>query len=137
TFAGRRWTLGGAPAPAAPEFVDLGKLPAGSVVLSAARTPAGAVWVVTREGAFRSEGGRYAPVSLPSTYLRSQPHVDPDARPTCVAVDTDGHVWLGTTAGAYATDGANWWIPADAGRGLPYRNVTCIALPANGDTWIG
>lgn len=133
-LAGERWEPGGKPLPVTPPFVPPSRLAAGARVLSAAQGPDGAIWVVTEQGLFRSHGERFTPVSFPAQFRLGQPPIDADARVTCVAVDGKGHVWLGTTAGIYATDGKSWWNPVE---NLPYAEVTCLALPPNGDLWVG
>lgn len=133
-LSGEAWVPGGTAIPAFPVSVQTDRLPAKTRVLGAATAPNGTVWVVTERGAYRAEGERYLPVSFPKLFRRGQPAVDPDALFTCVAVDGKGHVWLGTTAGLYATDGREWWNPVE---GLPYPEVTCLALPPDGDLWVG
>lgn len=128
--AGQHVSTGGPP-------VDAAKLPAGAKVLSAAQSPDGRLWIVTDQGAFRSESARYVPVTKPTAYLTHQPVVNIDAVFTSVATDTNGHVWLGTNAGLYATDGANYWNPMDRRNGLPCEDVTCLAFGKNGDLWAG
>src|SRR5437762_2201703 len=66
TFADGRWRAGGEALPPTFPFVEAKKLPAGAAVLSAAQGPDGRVWIVTKEGAFRSEGNRYVPFPFPT-----------------------------------------------------------------------
>ncbi len=123
------------PFPAIP--VDTKQLPAGAAVWSTAKTPNGQVWVVTDKGAFYTKDGKYLPLTKPKTYLTRQPFVNTDAVYTCVDVDSLGHVWLGTSAGLYATDGENFWNPIDGTTGLPYEMVTCLSLAKDGTVWVG
>ncbi|MCS6778069.1 MAG: two-component regulator propeller domain-containing protein [Chloroherpetonaceae bacterium] len=111
--------------------------PPGKRVLSVAQGPDKRIWVVTDAGAFRREGGKYVPVTKPTSYLTRQPPVNVDAEFTCVAVDRMGHVWFGTDSGLAATDGKNWWNVIDGSRGLPYEEVTCLTFGRDGEFWVG
>lgn len=119
------------------DFVDRARLPAGATILSAARAPGGVVWVVTDKGAYRAVGGHYEPLEPPRLLRPHQPAINEDSFVTCVAVDRDGHLWAGTTAGVYATDGANWWTALDRRDGMPIESIRCLYLAPNGDVWGG
>lgn len=51
--------------------------------------------------------------------------------------DSIGHLWLGTPSGLVLTDGRGWWYHLRGEDGLPYEEVTCLALAPNGDVWVG
>ncbi|HLV80413.1 MAG TPA: two-component regulator propeller domain-containing protein, partial [Chthonomonadaceae bacterium] len=122
---------------AAVDFVDRSKLPAGAEILSAAHTARGAEWVVTNKGSFRRVGGAYQPLEPPRLLKPHQPSINEDTFVRCVVADRDGHLWAGTTAGVYATDGANWWHTLDRRDGMPIENVLCLYAAPNGDLWGG
>jgi hypothetical protein len=125
------------PAPAF-DFVDRTQLPAGARVLSAARAAGGPVWVVTDRGAFAAEGGRYAPLAVgPRTREPGQPPVPDDTRLVAVAADRLGHLWAATDRGLFVTDGRQWWQGLRRQDGVPYEDMTCLHLAANGDAWGG
>lgn len=119
------------------DFVDRTKLPEGARVLSAARAASGAVWVITDKGNFRQEGGRSEKLEWPRLYRAWQEPINEDAFLACVASDREGHLWLGTANGVYATDGAQWWRGLDRRDGMPIDNVRCLYLAPNGDLWGG
>ncbi len=116
---------------------DIAKLPAGVKIMSTAQLKNGILWIVTDRGVFHSLGDQYIPFSKPKAYLTRQPPVNIDAPITCVAADGTGNIWFGTTAGLYATNGADFWNPVDRASGLPYENITCIAFGNSGDIWAG
>lgn len=118
-------------------FVKYDRLPAGSQVRSAAQGKDGRVWVVTGDGLFHSEGDRYVPASPPKQYLTNQAQINIDAQMTCVAVDPNGTVWLGSDVGVFATDGKNYWHPFDRNGGMPFEEVTCLAFGADASLWAG
>ncbi len=117
--------------------VDAKQLPEGAVVWSTAKTPSGQVWVVTDRGSFYTKDGKYVRLTKPQKYLTRQPAVNVDAVNTCVEVDSLGHVWLGTNAGIYATDGEDFWVPVDTRLGIPYEVITCLSLGKDGAIWAG
>jgi hypothetical protein len=117
--------------------IDTNKLPQGAKLWSVAQSPDKRLWIVTDRGAFVAQGDEYRPLSKPTAYLTRQEFVNVDAVFTCAAVDSIGHVWLGTNFGIYATDGKNYWNPVDARAGLPYETVTCMALAPDGGIWVG
>jgi hypothetical protein len=134
----------GAPLPAgvaAPQpdysFVDRSKLPADAVITSAARAAAGAVWVVTSKGPFKIAAAGASKLEPPRQLKPHQPQTNEDSFPNCVAADNAGHVYVGTTAGLYVTDGDQWWQPIDRNDGMPYENIRCLLLASNGDIWGG
>ncbi|HTE21040.1 MAG TPA: two-component regulator propeller domain-containing protein, partial [Armatimonadota bacterium] len=118
-------------------LVPGGALPAGEKLLSAAEGAGGRVWLVTDRGAYCWSRDECLPVIPPATAPANQPPVPAQPQLTCVAVDTNGTVWFGSTAGVFATDGAGWWNVIDRGSGLPYEDVTCIALAPGGELWVG
>lgn len=118
-------------------FVDARKLPKGAKVLSAAKGKDGRVWVVTPDGMLRSQGDRYVPFGPPSSYLTEQQPVDIDAQFSCVLVDPNGTVWIGSDVGIFGTNGANWWNVFDRRNGLPYERITCLAFGPDGTLWAG
>jgi len=111
------------------DFVDRTKLPAGAKVLSAAKAREGTIWVVTDAGAFRSEGGPYAALAESS--------IRPGLRVVAVASDSIGHIWAATNKGLLVTDGKGDSHLIDGKDGVPYENMTCLHLAANGDVWGG
>jgi hypothetical protein len=119
------------------DYVDRTKLPASAVVLSAARTANGTVWIVTTQGAIRAEGGKYVALEPPRLLKPHQPPINEDTFVNCVSADGDGHIWAGTTHGLYATDGAHWWTALDRRDGMPIEDVRCLYLAPNGDVWGG
>jgi hypothetical protein len=124
------------PAPAF-DFVDRSLLPTGAAVLSAAKAASGAVCVVTDRGSFRIADGKAAPLQMTKRFKPLQPPTNPDAVVTCVVNDGDGHVWIASTMGVFITDGDQWWQPVDRRDGMPYEDMTCLHLAANGDVWGG
>jgi hypothetical protein len=138
-FADGQWRTGGlgeGPQHLRPA-VDPDRFPERAEVLSAAAGPDGRIWIVTSEGLFRSEGDAYAPYGPPASYLTKQPPVNTNARFSCVLVDGNASVWLGSNVGVFATDGANWWNILDRNAGLPYEDVTCLALGPDATLWVG
>ncbi len=118
-------------------FVAKAKLPNGATVLSAAKAKSGAIWIVTDKGAYRSQGEAYIPLEEPRHFLPHQPPIGVDTVVRAVTSDKDGHVWAATTSGLYATDGNQWWQHFDRRDGMPYDDVRCVFLAANGDIWGG
>ncbi|MBM3495722.1 MAG: hypothetical protein FJX72_15570, partial [Armatimonadetes bacterium] len=137
TLDGNRWRAA-APGDRAPAFEPSLPVPGPSGVFrSAAKTRSGEWWAVTDGGAFRLQGGKWAPLGLPTEYVAHQPMPNIDLSIRQVLSDPSGHVWVATTFGAYLTDGANWWQPLDRTDGMPYQILNCMALGANGDIWGG
>jgi hypothetical protein len=108
-------------------------------VLSSSRGPDGRAWVVTEEGVKYEEkrDGALVPFTPPKSYLTRQQPVNVDARFTSVVVDKNGIVWLGSSAGIYATDGDKFWSGLDRESGLPYEQITCLALGPDASLWAG
>jgi len=106
-------------------------------VLSYAKTRSGEEWMVGTKGPYRRRGDRTTPLDLPRTYKPGQPvpHIDSVIRQ--VAADSKGNVWIASDQGVYVTDGDNWWHPLNRHDGMPYEDVTCLALLPNGDAWGG
>lgn len=119
------------------QFVDNAKLPKGAQVLSAAKAASGVIWVVTDKGAFRSQGEAFVALEEPRMLGPQQPPVASGTRISAVASDKDGHIWAATNTGLYCTDGAQWWQQLDRRDGVPYENMTCLCVAANGDIWGG
>lgn len=132
SFAGGRWTEG--PRGAAPPGLEP---PGNPSVLDTAAGKDGWTWEVRRGGLFRHKADTRVRVGFPRFYLTNQRFVNTDAELTSVAVDRNGTVWLGSTVGLFATDGASYWNPVDRTDGLPWEHVTCVALGPNGDLWAG
>jgi hypothetical protein len=127
-------------APLAPayDFVNRSQLPAGAKVLSAARATGGLVWVVTDQGAFAAEGGKYSPLAMgPRTLEPGQPPVPDNLRLVAVAADRAGHLWAATDHGVFVTDGRQWWQGLRRQDDVPYEEMTCVHLAPNGDVWGG
>ncbi len=127
---------------AAPEptydFVDRAKLPAGARVLSAARSAAGKLWVVTDKGAFASSANEYVPLNfVPRRPERGQPPFAVDAPVVAVAADRDGHFWAATAKGIVISDGERPAQTITRRDGMPYETMTCMHLAPNGDVWGG
>ena len=118
-------------------FVERAKLPADANVLSAARTKRGLVWVVTDRGVFRSQGAQYVPLTVPRVSDATHLPLPPDTRITDVTDDSEGHIWAATTHGLFITDGGDWWSRLDRQDGMPFEDMTCVHLAANGDVWGG
>ncbi len=138
-YDGGKWRKPGSGenAPETPNIVPAGVLPAGAQVASAAAARDGAVWVVTGDGALVIRSGKAEPLSYPKTYKAHQAMPNIDARPASVVADPAGHVWIATNRGVLATDGADWFHPLDRSDGMPYEDVLCLHLAANGDLWGG
>jgi hypothetical protein len=117
--------------------VDVNRLPRGAKVWSVAQSPDKRLWIITDQGAFRSEGGKYVPITKPTRYLTQQTFINPDAVLTCVAVDTHGQIWFGSTMGIFATDGEQFWNWHKGSNGLPFENITCLAFGKEGELWAG
>jgi hypothetical protein len=131
-----------APAPAVPtpafDFVDLAKLPTGAKVLSAAKAMNGRVWIVTDKGAFASVAGGYAPLKFgPQKLEPGQPAVPAEAKFVAVAADRAGHIWAATDRGLYVTNGDQWYSGLTRQDGVPFEEMTCLHVAANGDLWGG
>ena len=131
-----------APAPAVPvpayDFVDRAKLPAGAKVLSAAKAANGRVCVVTDKGAFTSEAGGYVSLRFgPQKREPGQPGVPADVKLVAVAADRVGHLWAATDRGLYVTNGEQWYSGLTRQDGVPFEEMTCLHLAANGDLWGG
>lgn len=135
TLAGGRWQ----PAAATDLPPRATGLPDGlpTAVTSAARARGGGWWATTEQGAFRHAGAKWEPLGLPRSYRAYQPMPNVDTVIRQVAEGGDGIVWLATSAGAYLTDGADWWQPLNRAAGMPYEDMLCIAVAPNGDVWGG
>jgi hypothetical protein len=126
-----------APAPAY-DFIDKSKLPAGARVLSAARSAAGIVWVVTDKGAFAGSKNGYAPLQLNVPHPEpGQPEVEAGTRVAAVAADRLGQLWAATDRGLLVSDGRQWSQALTRRDGAPYETMTCLHLAPNGDLWGG
>ncbi len=119
------------------EFVVREGLPAGAVILSAARTRRGVTWVVTDRGGFEQVNGRYQPLGPPRVVKPHGPYVRTDTVVNCVAADSDGHIWAGTTTGVYVTDGGIVWHGLERADGMPIEDVRTLLIARNGDVWGG
>jgi hypothetical protein len=120
------------------DFVDSSKLPGGAKVLSAARSTAGKIWVVTDKGAFSSSANGYVPLDLvPHHPEPFQPSVPANIRVVAVATDRIGYLWAATDKGLIASDGEQWMQTFTHRDGVPYESMTCLHLTPNGDAWGG
>ncbi|MDE2125013.1 MAG: hypothetical protein KGJ62_00290 [Armatimonadetes bacterium] len=135
-FTNGRWKSG-PPVAAAAIDVSTPGLPTGVHAIQVAKAADGTEWVVTDRGLYRSMAGRLRPFEFPTSYLTAQATINPDSIPSCVAVDANNTVWIGTQLGIYATDGANWWNPINREEGLPFEDVTCMAFGPRGELWVG
>jgi hypothetical protein len=111
-------------------FVDRARLPVSTKVLSAAKSRTGTIWLVTDAGASYSDGGPFVPI----TKHLSTPS---DLRVKAVAGDRLGNIWAATNKGLLVTDGKGHSHMIDARDGVPYEDMTCLHLAANGDVWGG
>ena len=121
-------------------FVQMDRLPAGAVVLAAAKTAAGGVWVVTDQGSFRSQEGvaNYVRLEVGSQELEpGQPKLDPTTRINDLTSDPLGQIWLATSSGVVISDAKQWWQLLNHRDGLPVEAVNCLHLSTNGDVWAG
>lgn len=119
-------------------FVHRAALPSGRHILSAARAPfSGAVWIVTDSGTYRQQGDTMVPLAVPTVSRASQLPIPAGTSIRSVCSDTLGHIWAATSTGVYVTDGADWWERLDRKDGVPYDDVNCVHLAANGDVWGG
>jgi hypothetical protein len=120
------------------DFVDRAKLPAGAKIRSAAKAANGAIWVITDKGVFRSGSDKYVLLDVgPRRPEPGQPPVPAGLALNAVVGDRRGHIWAATEAGVFATDGDQWWQGLTRRDGVPFENVTCLHLAANGDLWGG
>jgi hypothetical protein len=107
---------------------------------SVAKAPDGRHWVVDGAGLVLYEEkpeGTLVPFTPPKSYLTRQQPINVDAEFTSVAVDENGTVWLGSSAGIYATDGKQFWNGFDRTTGMPYEHVTCLAFGSDASLWAG
>lgn len=118
-------------------FVHRAALPAGSHILSAARAFSGVVWVVTDAGTYRQQGDTTNTLAVPAISRANQLSIPVGTKVRSVCSDTLGHIWAATSCGVFITDGADWWERLDRKDGMPYDDVTCVHLAANGDVWGG
>src|SRR5262249_19892111 len=103
-----------------------------------ARAASGTVWVVTDQGAFRSQDGGYVPLEGGPRHLRpGQPNVRTGTQVVAVASDKQGHIWAATTSGLLATAGGQWRQILDRTDGVPYEVMPCLRRPPSGDAWGG
>ncbi len=109
----------------------------GGRILSSAKSHDGLWWIVTDKGAFRQEGAQFVPLTIPRRFRHGQLYPHPDTEIRSVLSDRAGHIWLATSTGAYATDGADWWQPINREDGMPYEDLLCLAFAPNGDQWGG
>ena len=122
---------------ATPSPAGLPPLPQGHQLRTWARSARGIHFAVTDKGALKHIGGRWAPLDLPRNYRPNQPPVHVDSEVRTVAPDSIGHVWIATSEGLYATDGADWWQPLNRADGMPYEDMLCVTIARNGDIWGG
>ena len=118
-------------------FVVKTKLPAGARILSAAKAANGTVWVVTDVGAFVQKGGDVSPIVVPNLSRAGLIEIPAGTTINHVTSDSLGHIWAATSAGVFITDGADWWERLNRKDGVPYDDVQCVYLAANGDVWGG
>ena len=133
-FQGAKWS------PVDRGTVLLPHLPGAKPVLSWAKAPDGRHWVVDAAGKVLFEEkplGALLPFTPPKSYLTRQQAINVDAEFTSVAVDDNGTIWLGSSAGIYATDGDKFWNGFDRTSGMPYEHVTCLALGPDTSIWAG
>lgn len=57
--------------------------------------------------------------------------------PRCVAVDAEGHKWIGTNNGLAEFDGARWTVYQSENSPLPSNDVGVIVIDGDGNKWIG
>ncbi len=120
-----------------PPGITVQVLPPGERVISWARAKNGNILMVTTKGAMRRRGGRWETLELPRTYKPHQPYPHVDTVVTAVAADNGGTLWIASDHGIYATDGADWWQPINREDGMPYEDMTSVAISPNGDIWGG
>lgn len=91
------------------------------------------LWQGTAKGLYSTASGG-APARHPS-YGVDGPLA---TRITGLAVDSKGVLWVGTPLGLSRRDGAGAWTSIRGREGLPYEDVTTLALTVGGDElWIG
>jgi hypothetical protein len=116
-------------------FVERAGLPAGAAISSAARSARGDVWVVTDRGSFRWTSGRYEPLEAARMLALHTTLVSVDTAINCVAADSDGHLFVGTTNGVFVTDGAGAVHALDRRDGMPVEDVRRLLVTKSGDVW--
>ncbi len=118
--------------PAVRVFTTSEGLPQSSVG-AITRSPDGALWTCTREGAARFDGSRWQSVDMP----------DPSRSNWCVAVlaTEDGDLWFGTIGDGVARRSADGsWTTFGVADGLPGGDVRSLALGESGHrqvVWVG
>ncbi|AMV38949.1 hypothetical protein [Planctomyces sp. SH-PL62] len=118
--------------------VDRSKLPKGLTVLAAARAANGRVWVLTDDGPFRSTATGYEPLEVgPRHPEPGQPGVDWNTKIQTMTADPLGQIWVGTDRGVVLCDGEQWWLKLGRRDGMPFEDINCLHLAANGDVWAG
>src|SRR2546421_2510441 len=103
-FDGRRWLAPMATLSVA--RVQRKGLPQGAWQHHEALTKSGDLWISTDHGTFKGKGESFRSLELPRTYKPNQPGVHADAEIRDLVKDNAGTIWLATSEGLYATDGA-------------------------------
>ncbi len=103
---------------------------AGDVVRSVVRTPGGDIWFACwGRGVSRYDGYAW------KNYGQNEGLPTLDVR--ALAVDHEGRLWCGTTAGIARFDGEGWQQVSTGLDGLENPTVYTIAPAENGDLWFG
>ena len=79
----------------------------GGRIRSLARTPDGYLWVATYSGLARFDGVRFVTFNVTNTPALG------DNRITCLLVDRDGALWVGTLAGTLVKQQADGFVAVD------------------------
>jgi len=90
--------------------------------------PAGGVWVGTRSGVVRWEGGRIVPVAEP---LLARANV------TAMARDARGRLWVGTNFGGALIHDSAGTQKLSSATGLSDETIWALARDADGRMWVG
>ena len=81
---------------------------------------------------------RIPELTFPARYYLRQPIPNTDAKAQALAIDSDGHRWIGTDKGIVVTMGDDYLFTIAPGPGgLPYNDVTALALDeSTGAVWV-
>ena len=106
--------------------------------------PDGTLWLVAPDSLRAYDGAEWRTVNVPAPDAGAQwamcyegPPAPDSITLQGIAAASDGHIWLGTSAGLLAFDGHDGWFLLRGRDGLPIENVTGVAVGDEGDVWLG
>lgn len=94
------------------------------------RSPDGYLWIATSAGLARFDGARFV------VFTTNNLPALGDNRPTCLAVDATGNLWVGTAGGTLARRQGGGFVPVGLSPGIRGKPLNSMAADPTGAIWL-